>query len=184
MKRRLCDIKRKCRRFSRTTVGLRQVCSLSRVLFNRLPISLWKIMPKTVTPPPRPLCKMWFADVYVDHLRDSEEEFQRLADRLERTATGHGMEISSDKSKVLVNESLGSRFGELVRAAKLCVCLWHYSTSSYNVFLNTLYLQFSHDLQPFGWNGNEDFSDFRFRRSGGAGCVSELLFSGSSTVNI
>ena len=48
-------------------------------------------------------CVTWrFADD-IDLLRGSEEE-QQLIERLEKkTAAGYGMEISSDKSKLLVN---------------------------------------------------------------------------------
>ena len=50
----------------------------------------------------RPLCNLRFAD-HIDLLGGSEEELQQLTERLEKTAAGYGMEISSDKSKILVN---------------------------------------------------------------------------------
>ena len=43
-----------------------------------------------------------FAD-NIDLLGDSEEELQPLTERLEKMASGSGMEISSDKSKIRVN---------------------------------------------------------------------------------
>ena len=39
----------------------------------------------------------------IDLLGGSEEELQHLAKRLEKTAAGYGMKISSNKSKILVN---------------------------------------------------------------------------------
>ena len=49
-----------------------------------------------------PLCNLQFADDF-DMLGGSEEELQQLAERLEKTVAGYGMEISSDKSKILDN---------------------------------------------------------------------------------
>ena len=45
---------------------------------------------------------LWFADD-IDRLGSNEEELQQLAERLEKTAAGYGMKISSDKSKILVS---------------------------------------------------------------------------------
>ena len=50
----------------------------------------------------RPLCNLRLADD-IDLLRSSEEELQQLTQRLEETVAEYGMEISSDKSKILVN---------------------------------------------------------------------------------
>ena len=50
----------------------------------------------------RPLCNLRFADD-IDLLGSSEEELQQLTRRLEETAAEYGMEISSEKSKILVN---------------------------------------------------------------------------------
>ena len=50
----------------------------------------------------RLLCNLWFADD-IDRLEGSQEELQKLAERVEKTAVGYGMEISSDKSKILVS---------------------------------------------------------------------------------
>ena len=47
------------------------------------------------------VCYLRFADD-IDLLLGSED-FQRLTARLEKTAAGYGMEISSHKSKILVN---------------------------------------------------------------------------------
>ena len=50
----------------------------------------------------RPICNLRFADD-INLLGGSEEELQQLAERLEKTAAGYGMEISSVKSTNLVN---------------------------------------------------------------------------------
>ena len=50
----------------------------------------------------RPLCNLGFA-ADMDLLGSSEEELQQLTHTLEETAAEYGMEISSDKSKILVN---------------------------------------------------------------------------------
>ena len=49
----------------------------------------------------RPLCNLRFADD-IHLLGSSEEKLQQLR-RLEETAAEYGMEISSEKSKILVN---------------------------------------------------------------------------------
>ena len=51
---------------------------------------------------PYPLWTLQFAD-HIDLLGSSEEELQQLTQRLGETAAQYGMEISSDKSKILVN---------------------------------------------------------------------------------
>ena len=50
----------------------------------------------------RPLCKSSFAD-NIDPLGNSEKELQQLTERLKKTAADYGMEISSMKSKILIN---------------------------------------------------------------------------------
>ena len=50
----------------------------------------------------QPLFNLRFADD-IDLLGGSEEELQQSIERLEKTAVGYGMEISSHKSKILVN---------------------------------------------------------------------------------
>ena len=50
----------------------------------------------------RPLCNLPSADD-IDLLGGHKKELQQLTDRLEKTAAGYGMEISSDKGKILVN---------------------------------------------------------------------------------
>ena len=47
------------------------------------------------------LCNSHFADD-IDLLEGNEEELQQLTERLDKTAACYGMEINSDKSKILV----------------------------------------------------------------------------------
>ena len=92
--------------FFNTTVGVRQGCILSPVLFN---IFLENIMQDalkshktTITIGGRPLCNLRFADD-IDLIGKSESELQQLTTKLEESAGAYGMEISAEKSKVLVN---------------------------------------------------------------------------------
>ena len=52
----------------------------------------------------RLLCNLRFADA-TDLLESTDEELQQLTQRLEETAAEYGMEISSDKSQILVNST-------------------------------------------------------------------------------
>ena len=54
----------------------------------------------------RPLCNLRFADD-IDLLAGSETELQELTNRLVGAARDYGMEISADKSKILVNSPEG-----------------------------------------------------------------------------
>ena len=45
---------------------------------------------------------LWFADD-IDILWGSQEEMQRLSEWLEKISAGNGLEMSSDKGKLLVN---------------------------------------------------------------------------------
>ena len=92
----------------RTTVGVRQGCLLSPVLFN---IFLERIMIETlhdhhtsISIGGRPLCSLRFADD-IDLLGGNNQELQDLTTRLETSARAYGMEVSTTKSKTMVNSS-------------------------------------------------------------------------------
>ena len=50
----------------------------------------------------RPICNLHFVDD-IDLMGGSDNELQDLTTRLEEKARAYGMEISSEKSKILVN---------------------------------------------------------------------------------
>lgn len=92
--------------FFATNVGVRQGCILSPTLFN---LYLEKIMQDTlekhqttVSIGGRPICNLRFADD-IDLMASSETELQNLTDLLVESASCYGMEISTEKSQVLVN---------------------------------------------------------------------------------
>uniref|UniRef100_A0A3B1JXQ2 ribonuclease H n=1 Tax=Astyanax mexicanus TaxID=7994 RepID=A0A3B1JXQ2_ASTMX len=92
--------------FFRTTVGVRQGCLLSPVLFN---LYLENIMREaleghqtSISIGGRPVCNLHFADD-IDLMGGSNQELQSLTDKLAGRAGAYGMEVSTDKSKVMVN---------------------------------------------------------------------------------
>ncbi|CAH1266623.1 Hypp3444 [Branchiostoma lanceolatum] len=92
--------------FFRTTVGVRQGCLISPVLFN---LYLEKIMQDTlqdhhtsISIAGRRICNLRFADD-IDLLAGTNTELQDLTDKLTQSTGSFGMEVSTEKSKVMVN---------------------------------------------------------------------------------
>ena len=91
--------------FFNNTVGVRQGCLLSPALFN---IFLERIMQEaleghepTVSIGGRPICNLRFADD-IDLIAGNHNELQELTQRLEKAAGAFGMEVSTEKSKIMV----------------------------------------------------------------------------------
>ena len=94
--------------FFETTVVVCQGCLLSPILFN---LPLEKIIQETLhdhhisTPiGGRPICNLRFADD-IDLMGGSSGELQNLTNRLEDRATAHGLEVSTEKRKILTNST-------------------------------------------------------------------------------
>ena len=94
--------------FFKTTVGVRQGCILSIILFN---LFLEKIMVGTfhdhntsISIGGQPICNLQFADD-IDFMGGSSSELQDLTNRLVDTARAYGMEVSTKNSKIMTNST-------------------------------------------------------------------------------
>ena len=95
-------------RSNRTTVGVCQGCLLSPILFN---LFLEKIMRATlhnhhtsISISGRPMCSLRFTDD-IDLLGGSNGESQDLTNRIEDRGTAHGMEVGTDKNKIMISST-------------------------------------------------------------------------------
>ena len=106
----------------RTTVGVRQGCLLLLTLFN---IYLERIMAdaledhkSTVSIGGRTISNLRFADD-IDGLAGSEFDLANLVERLDKTSTAYGMQISAEKTKLMTNNTNGISSNIRVNGEKL-----------------------------------------------------------------
>ena len=95
----------------KTTVGVRQGCLLSPILFNlfleRIMTDVLEDHVGTVSIGGRIITNLRFADD-IDGLAGSEDELKELTAKLEKTAEAYGMEINAEKTKVMANRTFSS----------------------------------------------------------------------------
>ena len=94
--------------FLQMTIGIRQGCILSPALFN---LFLDRIMQETlhnhttkISISGRPICNLCFAD-NINFMAGSNSELQELTNKLVATASAYGIEITTVKSKIMVNST-------------------------------------------------------------------------------
>ena len=94
----------------RATVGVRQGCLLSPTLFNiflgRIMIDALEDHEDTVSIGGRTITSLRFADD-IDGLAGEEEELANLVEGLDKASTSYGMEISAEKTKLMLNNTSG-----------------------------------------------------------------------------
>ena len=106
----------------RTTVGVRQECLLSPILFN---IFLERIMPdaleendETVSIGGRNITNLRFAGD-IDALAEEEQELEAPVESLDKVCTMYKMEISAEKTKLITNSAIGIQRKIQVKGQKL-----------------------------------------------------------------
>ena len=106
----------------RTTVGVRQECLLSPILFNifleRITADALEDHEDTVSTGGRTITNLRFADD-IDGLAGEEEELAKLVQRPDKASTAYGMEISVEKTKLMTNNTGGINTEIKVNGQKL-----------------------------------------------------------------
>ena len=90
----------------KTSVGVRQGCLLSPTLFNILLERIMKDHAGTVSIGGRTITNLRFVGD-IDGLAGTETELANLVERLDKTSTAYGMQISAEKTKLMTNNING-----------------------------------------------------------------------------
>ena len=95
-------------KFFQTTVGVRQGCLFSPILFNWV---LAEIIQETLHDPHtsifiggRPICNLRFADG-IELVGGSNGELQEFTKRLVNRETAYGIEVSTEKNRIMANNA-------------------------------------------------------------------------------
>ena len=106
----------------RTTVGVQQGCLLSPTLINilleRIMVDALEDHEGTVSTGGRTITNFRFADD-IDGLAGEEEDLVKLVECLNKTSTAYGMEISTEKTKLMTNNTSGINTEIKVNGQKL-----------------------------------------------------------------